>query len=416
MEKEAREETLGFTAAHEARILRLALSGEGVTEGGARIPLTLPGERIRLSEDTAGPERVLEPSPERVTPPCRHFGTCGGCALQHASDSFLAGWKQDLVTQALAARGLGAPFRPPHVSPPGARRRAVFAGRRTRKGTLVGFRAARSHTIIAIEECPVSHPAIMSVMPALHALTTLGASRSGALRLSVTLSEAGPDLAVAEAKPLDMALRPRLAALAEAHDLARLAWNGETVAIRRPPSQRLGRTRVVIPPGGFLQATEDGASALVDAVRKAVGPARRIADLFAGVGTFTLPLAEAAEVHAVEGEAEALTALESGWRGTPGLRRVTTERRDLFRRPLLVPELARFDAAVLDPPRAGAENQAGTLADSRIRRIASVSCNPVTFARDAAILARGGFRFDWLQVVDQFRWSPHVEIVAAFSR
>lgn len=314
MEKVAQTETQGFGPAAETRILRLARSGEGVGDTGARLPFTLPGERV----STAGPglAAILEPSLERVAPPCRHFRTCGGCALQHASDAFLARWKQDLAARALAARGLDAPFRPPHVSPPGARRRAVFAGRRTRKGTLVGFRAARSHTIVAVEECPVSDPALMKAIPALHALTILGASRAGAVRLAVTLSEAGLDVAVSEAKPFEAALRLRLAALAEAHDLARLAWNGETVAARRPATQRLGRARVVPPPGGFLQATGDGASALVEAVREAVGPARRIADLFAGVGTFALPLAEGAEVHAVEADAEALAALDAGWRGT----------------------------------------------------------------------------------------------------
>lgn len=401
-----------------ARINRLDLSGEGVTAGGTRIPFTLPGERIRILAGRSEPvlDAVLEPAPERVEPPCRHFRACGGCTLQHASDAFLVKWKQGIVRAALAARGLDAPFRPPHFSPPGARRRAVFAGRRTRKTTIVGFRAARSHEIVPVEMCPVSCSELIGALPILHALTGLGASRSAAIRLTVIVSDTGLDLAVGEAKPLDGPLRSRLAATAEAHDLARLAWNGEVVAYRRPPWQSFGRARVVPPPGGFLQATADGEAALVRDVRDAVGSARRVADLFAGAGTLSLPLAEAAEVHAVEAVPETLAALDAGWRAAPGLRRVTTEVRDLFRRPLLAAELSDFDAVAVDPPRAGAEAQIRQLVRSPVPRVAALSCNPVTFARDAAILVEGGFRLDWIRIIDQFRWSPHVELAASFVR
>ena len=382
------------------------------------MPFTLPGERVSgvVAEGVLVSLEVLEAAPERVAPPCRHFGTCGGCALQHASDGFLAAWKREVVLRALAARGLAAELPPVAVSPPRSRRRAVFAGRRTKKATLVGFHGRRSDQIVDVTECHLVRPELMAARPALAALVRSGASRSGALRLTVTASGSGLDVGVEGGKPLDAALRGTLAGLAEEHDLARLAWDGEPVAVRRPPFQMMGRARVVPPPGAFLQATAEGEAALVAAVRETVGDAGWVADLFAGCGTFALPLAERAEVHAVEGDAAMLAALDAGWRGAAGLKRVTTEARDLFRRPLLAGELKRFEVVVLDPPRAGAEAQARALAGSGVARVAMVSCNPVSFARDAAILVDGGYRLERVQVVDQFRWSGHVELAARFDR
>jgi 23S rRNA (uracil1939-C5)-methyltransferase len=401
----------------EVIIDRLGLSGDGLAEG-LRVPFALPGERVRgpVADGVLAPAEVLEASRERVVPPCRHFGTCGGCALQHASDRFVAEWKREVVVRALAARGLAAEVPPVAVSPELSRRRAVFAGRRTKKSVLVGFHGRRSDQIVDVIECHLVRPELLAVRPALEALVRAGASRAGALRLTVTVSGAGPDVEAAGGKPLDPELRRVLARLAEEHDLARLAWAGEPVAVRRPPFQTMGRARVAPPPGAFLQATAEGEAALVAAVRGTVGAAGRVADLFAGCGTFALPLAEGAEVHAVEGDAAMLAALDAGWRGAARLKRVTTEARDLFRRPLLAPELKRFEAVVLDPPRAGAEAQARALAGSGVARVAMVSCNPVSFARDAAILVDGGFRLDRVQVVDQFRWSGHVELAAGFER
>ncbi len=421
----------------ELTVTRLGFKGDGVA-GDVRIPFALPGEVVRgpVSDGVLAPVEILEASSDRATPPCRHFGTCGGCALQHASDAFVAGWKRDVVVRALAARGLGAPVGAAETSPPRSRIRAVFAARRTRSSAMVGFHARRSGTIVDIAECHVLRPALLAARPALVALTALGASRAGALRLTVTQSDAGldvdigrdkplesdvgggkpPGIDVGGGKPLDAGLRGALAALAEAHDLARLAWAGEPLALRRPPLQRFGRVRVAPPPGAFLQATAEGAAALVDAVRAAVEGVGCVADLFAGCGTFALPLAEAAEVHAVEADAAMLAALDAGWRAAAGLRRVTIEARDLFRRPLLAAELDRFEAVVIDPPRAGAEEQMRALAASGVRIIAAVSCNPVTFARDAAILATGGYRLEYVRVIDQFRWSAHIELAARFSR
>jgi 23S rRNA (uracil1939-C5)-methyltransferase len=398
-------------------IERLGHLGDGVAAGPVYVPRALPGEVVEgeLQGDALAAPRIVTPSPDRVAAPCPHYGSCGGCALQHATDAFVAGWKLDVVRQALAAQDISTLFRPISTSPPRSRRRAALAGRRTKKGVVVGFHGRASGSIVPVPNCLLVHPELIAALPALEAVTGAGASRKGELTLTVTRSDAGSDLAVTGGKPLDGPLRATLAGLAEAHGLARLAWDGETIAQRQPPEQRFGPARVIPPPGAFLQATAEGEAALLQAAAEALADARRIADLFAGCGTFSLPLAARAEVHAVEADAGMLAALDRGWRAAPGLKRVTTEARDLFRRPLLAEELARFDAVLLDPPRAGAEAQVAEIARARLPTGAMISCNPVSFARDARALARAGYRLDWVQVVDQFRWSPHVELAARFS-
>ena len=241
--------------AMEVTIERLGREGDGIA-GALRLPFALPGERWRVGE---GAPALLAAAPERVEPPCPHFGACGGCALQHAADGFVSGWKAGTIARALAARGLAAPVRPTATSPAGSRRRAVFAGRRTRKGAAVGFFGRRSDALVEVPGCLVVRPEIVAARPALAALTARGASRSGTLRLIVTHGPAGLDVAVAGGKPLDAGLRQGLAALAEEADLARLAWEGEVLALRRPPVQPMGRALVVPPPGAFLQATAEGA-------------------------------------------------------------------------------------------------------------------------------------------------------------
>lgn len=399
--------------------------GDGVAltaEGPVHVAGALPGEMAE-GRVTAEPRRLWmpapridEPSPHRIGPPCPHVPACGGCRLQHAGDGFLAAWKAGLIAEALAARGLSATIRPMAVSPPGSRRRVTLAARRTRKGVLLGFHGRAAHSIVPIASCPVADPRIVAAFPALAALCGRVAARKGEIRVAVTASEDGLDVDLDGGKAPDAAGRAALAEAAHAAGLARLSLSGETVATIRPPAQRMGNARVVPPPAAFLQATPQGEAALVAGVAEALGGARRVVDLFAGVGTFALPLAGAMTVHAVEAEGAALAALDAGWRGAPGLRTVTTEVRDLFRRPLLPAELDRFDAAVVDPPRAGAEAQSRALAASRLDRLAMVSCNPASFARDARLLADGGWRIDWVQPVDQFRWSAHVELVAALSR
>lgn len=403
-------------------IERLGHLGDGIAQGPAGplfAPGLLPGEEAegRLDGDTLAEIRILTPSADRVRPPCAHARTCGGCQLQHASDRFVADWKQGVVRQALLQQGLAAPFHGPVVtSPPGSRRRATLSGRKTKGGALVGFHARGRELIVPVPHCQLLHPDLMATLPALEALVVFGGSRSTEQALVVTRSLTGPDVAVTGGKPLDPMQKMELARLAERHGLARLSWDGEAVAQRVEPQVALGRARVGVPPGAFLQATEAGEAALVALVRAALGPQRRLADLFCGLGTFALPLAEETEVLAYEGDAALTGALDRAARATPGLRRIAVETRDLFRRPLEADELKGLTGVVIDPPRAGAEAQVHRLAAATVPVIAMVSCNPVTFARDARLLVAGGYVLDWVQVVDQFRWSVHVELVARFTK
>jgi len=401
-------------------VARLGHLGDGIADGPdgpVYIPLTLPGEVVtgRIQGDRIAAPDIVAPAPDRVQPPCPHFARCGGCALQHAADRFVARWKIETLRRALAARGLPAPIRRIAVSPPGSRRRAGLAGRRVKSGALVGFHARASDTLIEVPDCRVLHPEIVALMPALTDLTRAVASRKGTLGLAVTWSGAGADLAVTGGRGLDPGLRQDLTGFAETADLARLSWAGEIVVERRPPLQRFDGIAVVPPPGAFLQATRAGEAALIRAVAEAVGPAKRVVDLFAGSGTFALPLAQRAEVHAVEGDAAMRAALFLAWRRAAGLKRLSAEVRDLFRDPVPADTLAAYEAAVIDPPRAGAEAQTRALAQARVPRIAAVSCNPVSFSRDAQILVDAGYRLDWIDVVDQFRWSPHIELAARLT-
>ena len=399
-------------------IERLGHLGHGIAPGPIYVPGTLPGEVVEGTPD--GDQllgaKIVTPSTDRVKPPCRHARACGGCQLQHASDAFVANWKQQVVETALAGQGLTAEFLPVLTSSPKSRRRATLSARRTRSGVLMGFHARGSDTIIDTPDCQLLHPGILAAFPGLQALVALGGSRTAELSLQVTLTRGGPDVVVAGGKPLDSSLRMDLARLVEAHAFSRLTWDDETVALRDRPALAMGTATVVPPAGAFLQATLEGEAALLRAIKAALGPQKRVVDLFSGVGTFTLPLAVDMEVHAVEGDAAMTKALDLAARNTPNLHRVSVETRDLFRRPLEPDELLSFSGAVIDPPRAGAEAQIASLAASKIPVIAAVSCNPVTFARDARALIAKGYRLDWVQVVDQFRWSTHVELVARLSR
>ncbi len=407
---------------YSTRIDRLGHRGDGVAQGpDARpiyVPASLPGEEVAgdLNGDRLEGVRILTPSPDRVRSPCPHFKSCGGCSLQHASDTFLRDWKLQVVRDALTAHGLNAEVAALATSPANSRRRATLSGKRTKKGAIVGLHGRASGSIVEIANCRLLHLDLIAAIPALREITVLGASRKGEVSLAVTRSDAGTDLAVTQGKPLEIAQTMQLAALAKRHGLARISWDGELVVERRAPAQTFGKASVTPPPGAFLQATDDGQAALVAAVVGALAGAKNIVELFAGCGTFSLPLAEGAQVHAVESDAAMLAALDAGWRHGQGLKKVTVAVRDLYRRPLMPDELASYDAAVIDPPRAGAQAQVAQIAGSGLGRIVAVSCNPVTFARDARALVDAGFRLGRVGVVDQFRWSPHVELVAAFSR
>ncbi|SPH23576.1 23S rRNA (uracil(1939)-C(5))-methyltransferase RlmD [Defluviimonas aquaemixtae] len=397
---------------------RLGHLGDGIAPGPVYVPMSLPGEEVE-GEIVGGrmvAPRIVTPSRDRVAPACPHYKVCGGCSLMHASDAFVAEWKADVVRNALQAHGLSAPLRPVVTSRPGSRRRATLTGRRTKKGALVGFHGKASETIVEIPNCRLLHPRLMATLSHLAELVRLGASRKGVLSMTLTLTDDGVDLAVTGGRTTDRDLLTKLVAFAGRAGVARLSWDGDVVVTAAPMRVQFGVAAVRIPPGAFLQATADGEVALVRGVSEAVSGARQIADLFAGAGTFTLPLARHAVLHAVEGDSAMLDALGAAWRMAEDLHGVTTEARDLFRRPLMPDELRRFDAVVFDPPRAGAEAQSRELATSAVPVVAAVSCNPVSFARDARILANGGYAIDWIQVVDQFRWSPHVELVARLSR
>lgn len=397
----------------------LGAAGDGIAPGPIYAPFTLPGEVVEgeIINGRMDAPKIVMPSSDRVSAPCPHFRRCGGCAVQHASDSYVADWKRQQIIDALAARGItGVDVRETITSPAQSRRRATFAARRTKKSVQIGFHGRKSDEIIPLTTCVVVHPDLLAAFPAIEACARLGASRKSALRATVTRTENGLDLAIEGGKPLEKQSLLDAAALAEAHDLARLTWNGETLVTRRPPHQRIGPALVAPPPGGFLQATQQGETALLDAAREAIGAPSKLIDLFSGSGAFSIPFADRTEVHAVEGEGALLAALTKGWKAVGGLARVTTEVRDLFRRPLLAEELNAYAAAIIDPPRAGAKAQMEQLATSTIPTIASLSCDAGSFARDARTLIDGGYTLNWAQPVDQFRWSPHVEIAAKFSR
>ena len=402
----------------ELEIKRLGHLGDGIADGPVFAPGTLPGEVVsgQVEGDRLSDIRIVTPSSDRVSPPCRHFKSCGGCQMQHLAAPALADWKAQIVANALSAHGLEVEAPPMVTSQPRSRRRATFAARRTKKGAMAGFYGKQTDVITEIPDCQLLHPDLMPGLDLARDLAMTGASRKAPLRVAVTMSHGGLDVAVTDGKPLDGPSRQVLAQVADGHNLARLCWGDDVVVTRRAPEQDFDGIRVTPPPGAFLQATKDGEDALRADVLQSLAGASHVIDLFAGCGTFALPAARSARVHAVEGDAHMTAALDKGWRGAERLKQVTTEARDLFRQPLMTQELSRFDAAIIDPPRAGAEAQIAELAQSGIPVISHVSCNPTTFARDAATLVRSDYALTRLRVVDQFCWSTHVELVAEFRR
>jgi 23S rRNA (uracil1939-C5)-methyltransferase len=343
---------------------------------------------------------------DRADPFCPYFGTCGGCTLQHLGPAAYDAAKRRLVAAPLLAAHVAATPAPLVAAHGAGRRRATLHAR----GKAVGYMAARRHDVVDIARCPILVPALATRAPA---LTRAIAATVGDCDVALTASDTGLDVAVRTARPL----RPeRLTLLAQRAGLARLTLNGELVLQTRPPRLGMGRAVVELPVGSFLQATAAAEAALAALVRDAVGPAKTVADLFCGVGPFTLRLAERSRVSAVDADRAAIAALDRALRHTPGLKQVKTGARDLFREPLLPAELKGFDAVVLDPPRAGAEAQARELAKSAVGTVVAVSCEPRTFARDAALLIAGGYRLEALTPVDQFAWAPHVELVGVFRR
>jgi 23S rRNA (uracil1939-C5)-methyltransferase len=386
------------------------------------VPYSLPGETADVDPWPGHPDRrhlirVETPSPERIAPVCPHFGICGGCALQHWATARYRDWKRALVTQALAQAGLDAPVDDLIDAHGEGRRRAVFHARRGTRDVLeVGFAALRAHHVVAIDRCPILAPGLDGAIEAAWAIAEILGGERKPLDIQVTASAAGLDVDVRGSGPLTTARTGELARVAEHRRLARLTRHGEIVAQRAAPTAMMGRAEVVLPPGAFLQATAAGEEALSELVVTHCDGAKSVADLFAGVGPFVLRLAERARVTAADNDADAIAALARAAAGTQGLKPIETQSRDLFRRPLVPIELKRFDAAVFDPPRQGAEAQARMLAECAVPTVVAVSCNPATFARDARILVDGGYRLMRVTPVDQFLYSAHVELVARFSK
>jgi 23S rRNA (uracil1939-C5)-methyltransferase len=395
----------------DSLITRLAARGDGMTADGRAVPLAAPGDAV-LADGS------IVRGPHHQTPPCRHFPTCGGCTLQHVDDAAYADYLVDRIAGALAAQGLTADIAHPHLSPPRTRRRASLRAERIGRKVLLGFNEGQSRRIVDLAECWILLPALFALLAPVRGLlaTLLPDRRSCGVELA--LADQGVDLLLTGIDSEGLAAIEAINGFAQAHGLARVAVDGgygpEARWEPEPVTVTLGGVPVGLPAGGFLQATADGEAALLDAVRDAVGDAAVIADLFSGLGTFALPLSASAKVLAAEGARDAILSLKAA--AARAGRPIVADHRDLFRRPCTAAELSRFGAVVLDPPRAGAKEQVAELAKADLPRMAYVSCNPATFARDARMLIDGGWRLEWIRPVGQFRWSTHVELAARFRR
>ena len=406
-------------------IAKLGRRGDGIAEtpaGPLYVPYTLPGEIVTADPWPGHPDRrhvahIEQPSGERITPICPHFGICGGCAMQHWDAVHYRAWKRDLVVEALHEVGLSAPVDDLIDAHGDGRRRAVFHARRGTHDVLeVGFSALRAHHLVPIDRCPVLAPALDGALPAAWDIAEALAPTRKPLDIQVTATESGLDVDVRGSGPLTAERTAALAAIAAKHRLARLTRHDELVVQRTAPTVMMGRARVGLPPGAFLQATAMGEAELARLVLAHCARAKSIADLFAGVGPFALRLAEQARVTAVDSDAAAIAALGRAAKATQRLKPIETSGRDLFRQPLVPVELKPFNAVVFDPPRQGAQAQARELAASAVPLIVAVSCNAATFARDARLLVDGGYQLMQVTPVDQFLYSPHVELVARFTK
>lgn len=405
----------------ELTITELGHRGDGIAQtdaGPIYVPGALPGEVVKatVANGRAGKPEFKSLSPDRVPPVCVHFDNCGGCTVQHLAPAPYLAWKRTLVEKALRDRGIETDVSNTVSATAGGRRRAVFTATRAGRHTLLGYHEKSSHRLVDIRECPILDPDITEVLDGLKSLVSEILPRKGEARLTVLNTTAGLDVAIDKA---DKSYERKIPALSQKTielNLARLSINGEVLLEVRPPMLDMDGIGLSVAPGGFTQATLAAEAALSDIVLKGIGRARSVADLFSGAGTFALRLARQANVHAVEGEAAAVAAFDKALRKPRGLKKVTFERRDLFRRPLVLEELEPFDAVVFDPPRAGAQAQAELLAKSAVKTIVAVSCNPATFARDVRLLLDGGYTLQSVTPVDQFLYSPHIEVVGVLIR
>lgn len=399
--------------------------GDGVAltdRGAIYIPCCLPGERIEAEPDAAHPDRrrlssVIEASVERIDPFCGYFGSCGGCAIQHWTSEPYRAWKRGLVVAALAQAGIDCNVGDLIDAHGTGRRRVVLHARENGSGDLlVGFAEPGSHAIVPISRCPVLAPSLDGALGAARAIAETLAATGKPLDIQITAADNGLDVDVRGSGPLDASRLAALSALAARYQLTRLTRHRELVVMRAPPVVTIGKARITLPPGSFTQPTAAGEEALASLVVAHAKKAKRIADLFCGIGPFALRLAEKSQVSAYDNDEAAVGALTKAVQNTQGLKPLNAETRDLFRRPMVAQELRDFDAVVFDPPRQGAQAQSEQLARSKVPLVIAVSCNAATFARDARILIGGGYRIGDVTPVDQFRHTPHVEIVAAFRR
>lgn len=393
-----------------SEIVRLAARGDGVSADGRFVPGAVPGDRV-------APDGSIVPGPGRVSPPCRHFGACGGCQLQHASEPVLAEFTAARLLEPLRRLGI-APreVRPVHLSPPFSRRRASLRAIRREGRVLLGFNAEGTHQLVDLGMCPVLAPELFALFAPLRALLADIMPPRAVVGVTMAMTDGGVDLLLSNLAAEALPVVEALTRFAEAQGLARLSVEGpfgiETVVAPKTPSVTLGGVPVTLPPGAFLQATADGEAALVAAVLEGAAGARRVADLFCGVGTFALPLSRGARVLAADASGPAVAALARAAQAAG--RPVETQHRDLFRRPLAAAELRGLEAVVIDPPRSGAAVQTAEIAAARVPVVMAVSCNPATFARDAERLVAAGYGLETLWPVAQFRWSTHVELAARF--
>jgi 23S rRNA (uracil1939-C5)-methyltransferase len=407
-------------------IARLGAQGHGIAhgeDGPIYVPFALPGETVSIARvgSHGTVMSTATTAPDRVTPRCRHFGpdsdACGGCSLQHLADAPYHAFKRQLVIDALKSKGLTPEVKELVIATPGQRRRVVFSARTTDKGLLLGFNRGESHQVFSVVECPITTAGIVARLDVIRAVAVALANGADAFRLTVLETQTGLDLSAEGLKPLSESQRRKVTeTVLKLKGIVRLSVNGEILIEMEKPLLDFAGIPVSPPPGGFTQATREAEDAMAAIVIGHLGKAKRVADLFAGSGTFALRIAAKARVHAVESEAKAIAALDHAARHAKGLKPVSVERRDLYRRPMMAQELKVFDAVVFDPPRAGAEVQMGELVRSGVKKIVAVSCNPLTLARDLAILVDGGYRITAVTPVDQFLWNPHVEAVALLEK
>lgn len=403
-------------------ITALGHSGDGIAEtdtGRLFVPFALPDETVTVERgdgDRAELTAIVTASPQRVAAPCPHFGSCGGCVIQHLSPTHYLEWKRDQVVAAFAQRGIETPVAAMIPARPGTRRRAVFTAEREGRSVRLGFNRHASHDVIEIPECKVLVPAIVQSLPAIRALVAPLVPAGKRARVTVLAADNGLDISVEDIGRPDRSAVAAIATRVAAEAIARITVMGEEAYRAREPALKAGPGSLLPPSGGFLQATAEAEEAMAREVLAGVGEARTVADLFSGSGTFTFRLAQAAKVTAVDGDGASVAALQRSIRLARGLKPIAALRRDLFRNPMTTRELKPFDAVVFDPPRAGAAAQAEQLAQSDVQRVVAVSCNPATLARDARILVDGGYRLVSMQPIDQFLWSAHIEAVARFER